>query len=110
MRVLRQPVVRDPKRLHLCLRQVSDLDDGNALHPQLLCGKYSSVPDDDMTGIVDHHGHDEAEFPDAIRDLVDLALRMLPRIAGIQDEIVHIAILNLDFDQAGVSCRSAASF
>ena len=68
------------------------------------------MPDDDMTGIVDHHGHDEAEFPDAVRDLVDLALRMLPWIASVQDEIIHIAIFNLDFDQAGVSCRSAASF
>src|SRR5258706_12423447 len=42
-------------------------------------------------------------------DLIDLTLRMLSRVAGIQNEISHGSILNLNFDQAGVGRRLASS-
>src|SRR5690349_17924906 len=108
MRMLRQPVVGDPKCGELRFRQVPDLDDGDAWHPQLLCCKHPAMPDDDMTGGVDHHRHDETEFADAVRDLVDLALRMLPRVTGIEDKVLQWPIFDLDLDQAGIGCRRAA--
>jgi len=62
-----------------------------------------------MALVVDHHRHNETKLLDAIRDLIDLTLRMLPRVAGIQHEVCHRPILNLDFDQPGIGHRVALS-
>jgi hypothetical protein len=41
-----------------------------------------------MAAVVDHHWHHKPKFPDAVGDLVDLTLRMLPWIVGIEDKIL----------------------
>ena len=67
------------------------------------------MADDHLALVVDHHGHDETKLLDAIRELIDLPLRMLPRVAGIQHEVCHRPILNLDFNQPGIGRRAALS-
>lgn len=102
VRMLSQPVVRDPKRLQLCRRQVPDLHDRYPRHPELSGGENPAVPDHHLPGVVDHDRHDKPELADAVRNLIDLTLRMLSRIAGIQNEISDGSIVNLNLDQAGV--------
>ena len=103
MGVLRQSVIRDPKRRQLRFGQVPDLDDWNLRHPELLCRKQPTMPNHNVTEVVDHHRHQKPKFTDAICNLVDLGLRMLSRIAGIKNETFQRPILNPDFDQPRVS-------
>ena len=63
------------------------------------------MADDYLTSPVRHHGHHETKLSDAIRKLIDLTLRMLTRVAGIQEEVRDLPILNLDFNQPGVGRR-----
>ena len=107
--ILRQPVVRDPQCLQLRRRQMPDLDNGDARHSELLGRQNAPMADDHVTLVVGHHGHHEAKLLDAIRELIDLTLRMLSRIAGIQQEVCDRPILNLDFNQPGVGRRVALS-
>jgi hypothetical protein len=109
MGILSEPVVRDPKGLQLRRRQVSDLDYRYARHPELFGGENPAMPDHHLTGVIDHDWHNEPELADAVRDLIDLTLGMLSRIAGIENEISHGPILNVKLDQAGVGCRPASS-
>ncbi len=107
--VLRQPVVRDPKRLQLRRRQMPDLNDGYPRHSELTGCENPAVPDHDLAGVVDHNWHDKSELANAVRDPIDLTLRMLPRVAGIENEISCSSILNLNLDQPGVGRRVASS-
>ena len=87
MRVLRQFVVRDFKRPQLRRRQMHDLDNGYTWHSELLGCQNTSVTDDHLASVVGHNGHHEAKLSDAIRQLIDLTLRMLTRVAGVQQEV-----------------------
>src|SRR3984893_8229563 len=82
-----------------------DLDNGYARHPEFFSCQNPSVADDYLTPPVRHHGHHETKLPDGIRELIDLTLRMLPRVPRIQDEFCHRPILNLNLDQPGVGRR-----
>src|ERR1700757_5295363 len=53
--VLRQSVIRDSKRLQLRFGQVPDLDDWNLRQPELLCRKHPTMPNHNVTEVVDHH-------------------------------------------------------
>jgi hypothetical protein len=88
---------------------VLDLDNWYARHPELFGGENPAVSDHHLTGVIDHDRHNESELADAVRDLIDLTLRMLSGIAGIENEISHGPILNVKLDQAGVGCRPASS-
>src|SRR5260370_26855381 len=107
--MLRQPVGPDPKRFQLCRRQMPDLDDGYARHPELSGCENPAVCDHDLAGVVDYDWHHKPELADAVRDLIDLILGMLPRVTGIENEICDSSILNLNLDQAGVGRRVASS-
>jgi hypothetical protein len=37
-----------------------------------------------QAGVIDYDRHHKPEFTDAVGNLIDLALGMLPRVAGIQ--------------------------
>jgi hypothetical protein len=60
------------------------------------------VTDHHLACVVNHDRHDKSELADAVRDLVDLTLRMLSRVTGIQSEIAHGAILDLNLDQTSI--------
>ena len=60
------------------------------------------MADDHVASVVGHNGHYETKLSDAIRELIDLTLRMLTRVAGIQEEVRDLPILNLDFNQPSV--------
>jgi hypothetical protein len=81
-----------------------DLDHRDLRHAELLGRKDSGVPDHHLLRVVHDDRHDEAELAYTVGNLVDLALRVLPRITGIKDKIAHRPILNFDLNQASV-CR-----
>src|ERR1700722_5738054 len=82
-----------------------DLDNGYARHPEFSSCQNPSVADDDLTSFVRNHRHHETKLPDRIRKLVDLALRVLPRVPRIKDELRHRPIFNLNLYQPGVGRR-----
>src|SRR5262245_17154829 len=85
-----------------------DLHDGYPRHPELSGCENPAVPDHHLAAIIHHDRHNKSEFADAVRDLVDLSLGMLPGVAGIENEVSHRSILNLDLDQTGVGRRVTA--
>jgi hypothetical protein len=89
MSVLRQPIVRNPKCLQLCRREMPDLDNGYAQHLEFFSCQNPSMADDYLTSFVRYHGHHETKLSDGIRELVDLPLRMLPWVSRIQDEFLN---------------------
>ena len=60
-----------------------DLDDGYARHPELFGCQNPSMADDHVRPIIGHHWRHETELLDGIRELIDLTLGMLPRVARI---------------------------
>jgi hypothetical protein len=83
-----------------------DLDDRHARHPELSGGENPAAPDHHLPGVVDHDRRDKPKLADAVRDLIDLTLRMLSRIARIQNKVSYRSLLNLNLDQAGVGRRT----
>jgi hypothetical protein len=61
------------------------------------------MSDDYLTLIISYHGHHETELLDGVGELFDLTLGMLPRVAGIQFEVSDRSVLDLYFNQTGVS-------
>jgi hypothetical protein len=59
-----------------------------------------------LAGVIDYDRHHKPEFTDAVGNLIDLALGMLPRVAGIQSEIDYGAIFDLNLDQTRIGRNS----
>jgi hypothetical protein len=67
-----------------------DLDNRYTRHSELFGRQNPPMADDHMALVVNQHGHHKTTLLDSIRELIDLTLRMLPRVAGIQQEARHL--------------------
>jgi hypothetical protein len=88
VRIQGQLIIRNAERLQLGFGQMVQLDHRHLQHAEALGGEHTAVSDHHMAAVVDHHWHHKPKFPDAVGDLVDLTLRMLPWIVGIEDKIL----------------------
>src|SRR5580704_13848678 len=86
-----------------------DLDHGHAPHRQPFGCEKTAVSNHHIGSIIDHDRHDEPKLADTVSNLLDLILRMMSRIAGIQNQIGYVAILNLNLDQTRIRRSNSPS-
>jgi hypothetical protein len=85
---------------------VPDLDHRDARHHELLGRENPAKSNHHQAGVINHDRHHKPEFADAVGNLIDLALGMLPRVAGIQSEIPYGAIFDLNLEQTRIGRNS----
>ena len=88
LRQLGQPVVRDPKGLHLARAEMADLDRRHLGEPEPLCRFHTGMAGDDPIVGLDHDGDQKAELADARRKLLDLLWRMLAWVALVRSKLL----------------------
>jgi hypothetical protein len=110
MGVLRQSIICNSKAFSCAFDRCLISTTGMRCIPSFFAARTGRVFNHYLAGIINHNRYDNPELADAISDLIDLTLRMLSRIAGIQSEILHNPILDLNLDQTGIGRGIASSF
>ena len=90
----------------LPLGQVGQFDHRQIRHVELARREDATVPGDDAALAVDQDRVVEAELPDAGRDLGDLFLAVRARIAGIGDQRLDRAIVDLQGGHRGPETKN----
>ena len=94
--VERQTVVGNDVRALLRRRQVRQLDHRHVGQAQLACGRQTSVARDDTLDRIHQDRRGPAELGNAGGDLGDLRIAVRARIAGVGDQRLDLAVLDVE--------------
>ena len=96
-----QPVIGDDQCPLLRDGQMSQLDHRHLIQPELARGGQTPVPGNDAVVAIDQDRVRPAVLDDAGRDLGNLALGMRARIAGVGNQRLDLAVLDVELVQSG---------
>lgn len=99
--IQRQPVVCDHQRALLRDGEVRQFNHRHLIQPQLARSGQTPVPGDDAVVAIDQDRVRPAVLDDAGRDLGNLALGVRARIAGVGNQRLDLAVLDVERVQSG---------
>ena len=99
--IQRQPVVRDHQRALLRDGEVCQFNHRHLSQPQLAGGGQTPVSGNDAVVAIDQDRVCPAVLDDAGRDLGDLALGVRARVAGVGNQRLDLAVLDVERVQSG---------
>ncbi len=99
--VKRQPVVGDDQGALLRGGEMGQFDHRHLIQPQLACSSQTTVARDDAVVTINQDRVRPAIFDDAGGDLGDLRIGMCARIAGVGNQRLDLAVLDVERIQRG---------
>ena len=91
---LRQLVIRQNIGPDLVFGQIVQADGRHLVDAQQFCGCDPTVSGNDHSRAIDKNRIGEAERPDAVRNLTNLAPSMGPRVSRVGDQILNFCVGN----------------
>lgn len=82
---------------------MTKLNDGYLGHAEQFRSEHATVACNHASRCVDDNRYDKTKLLNAIRDLIDLLWRMLPRVLLVQHDLGYGSILNLNADRPEIA-------